>query len=240
MNDSTTRIADLPENITMQIPPYGVSTNPASGSGSGPGSVPSIGAGGSTTFDPTGLQNTYMPMNIHPNPYGNAQQPQTMPLPQQGPTASFPNNLSPEQHMMLQNMPQQRLPSRDIQIDSGLYTQDEQIQANYIPKSSMSTDYVRDYENLTESKLEKHERNNKRVKLLDKIISEIQTPLIVGLLYFIFQMPFLNSILFKRFSFFSLYNSDGNINFNGILLKSILFGSIFYSIIKVVHFISEI
>jgi len=240
MNDSTTRIADLPENITMQIPPYGVSTNPASGSGSGPGSVPSIGAGGSTTFDPTGLQNTYMPMNIHPNPYGNTQQPQAMPLPQQGPSVSFPNNLSQEQLMMLQNMPQQRLPSRDIQIDSGLYTQDEQIQANYIPKSSMSTDYVRDYENLTESKLEKHERNNKRVKLLDKIISEIQTPLIVGLLYFIFQMPFLNSILFKRFSFFSLYNSDGNINFNGILLKSILFGSIFYSIIKVVHFISEI
>jgi hypothetical protein len=104
----------------------------------------------------------------------------------------------------------------------------------------MSMDYVRDYENLTESKLENHERNNKRVKLLDMIISEIQTPLIVGLLYFIFQMPFLNSILFKRFSFFSLYNSDGNINFNGILLKSILFGSIFYSIIKVVHFISEI
>jgi len=237
MNESTTRISDLPENITMQIPPYGVTTNPVSGSGSGAG--PNVG-GGSTTFDPTGLQNTYIPMNIHPNPYGNAQQPQTMPLPQQGPTASFPNNLSPEQHMMLQNMPQQRLPSRDIQIDSGLYTQDEQIQANYIPKSSTSTDYVRDYENLTESKLEKHERNNKRVKLLDTIMNEIQTPLTIGLLYFIFQLPFLNSLLFKRFSFFSLYNSDGNINFNGILLKSVLFGTSFYIIMKVIQFISEI
>ena len=142
--------------------------------------------------------------------------------------------------MMLQNMPQQRLPSRDIQIDSGLYTQDEQIQANYIPKSSTPIDYVRDYENLTESKLEKHERNNKRVKLLDAIINEIQTPLTIGLLYFIFQLPFLNSLLFKRFSFFSLYNSDGNINFNGILLKSVLFGTSFYIIMKVIQFISEI
>jgi hypothetical protein len=36
-----------------------------------------------------------------------------------------------------------------------------------------------------------------------------------------------------------MYNADGNINFYGILLKSILFGSIFYSLQKTVNFLTD-
>jgi hypothetical protein len=75
---------------------------------------------------------------------------------------------------------------------------------------------------------------------LNDVYNEIQTPILIALLYFIFQMPYLNTILFSRFSFLNLYHPDGNINFNGILIKSVLFGISFYSLMKAVDFISEI
>ena len=229
MNESTTRIADLPENIKLQSANYGVNSLPPSGDND------------VTMFDPTGLQNTYLPINIHRNPYlggGNSQN--EMNPSSQPPSVSFPNNLSPEQKMMLENMPSQRVPSRDINMNTDLYTQDEQIQPNYIPKPSFTTDFVNDSEKLTESKMEKHQSSGYRAKMIDTIIHEFQTPILIALLYFIFQMPYLNTILFSKFSFLSLYQSDGNINFNGLFLKSVLFGISFYSLMKSVDFISDI
>lgn len=228
MNESTTRIADLPENIKLQSANYGVSSLPRSGENE------------ATMFDPTGLQNTYLPINIHRNPYlgGNSQN-EMNPSPK-GHTVSLPNNLSPEQKMMLENMPSQRLPSRDINMNTDLYTQDEQIQPNYIPQSSFTTDFVRESENLTESKMEKHKSSGYRAKMIDTIIHEFQTSILIALLYFIFQMPYLNTIVFSKFSFLNLYHSDGNINFYGLFLKSVLFGIFFYSLMKSVDFISDI
>jgi len=225
MNESTTRIADLPENINVQSSNYGMQ------------SIPQSGDNGPTMFDPTGLQNTYLPINIHRNPYLGGNVPN-----EKNPshTVSMPNNLSPEQKMMLENMPSQRLPSRDINMNTDLYTQDEQIQPNYIPKPSFTTDFVKESENITESKIEKHESIGYRAKMIDTILHEIQTPILIALLYFIFQMPYLNTILFSRFSFLNLYHPDGNINFNGLLIKSVLFGISFYSLMKGVDFISGI
>ena len=54
MAEMTTRIADLPqENITMQMPVQNQSSMPGFVSGA--------------------AQNTYIPMNIHQNPYGQGQ-----------------------------------------------------------------------------------------------------------------------------------------------------------------------
>jgi hypothetical protein len=230
MSENITRISDLPENITMQLPPYGVSTAP-------------ISTGNNHGMEPGG-QNTYIPMNVHPNPYGNGQ-PSVMPPPITQPPRNemYMGGGSPphmDSQAMFQNIPQQRLPSRDIPIDTTDYLQDEQVQANYISKAKLSSDFVREYEDLTDKKLEKHEQKKYREKMIDKIIVEIQTPVIIALLFFVFQSPFVNSFLFKRFSVFSLYNSDGNINFYGLILKSILFGMLFYSITKFTQLLSEI
>jgi hypothetical protein len=32
----------------------------------------------------------------------------------------------------------------------------------------------------------------------------------------------------------SIYNTDGNFNFNGLLLKSIMFGSLYYAVMKII------
>ena len=61
------------------------------------------------------VQNTsYSPMNMHPNPYGNSNNPNVMPLPQDKTIVIPPN----ETHV---------LPS-EYSIDTKVYQQDEQIQ----------------------------------------------------------------------------------------------------------------
>jgi hypothetical protein len=242
MENTTTRIADLPENITMQP------------GGGAPGDM------GSTQ---------YTPINVHPNPYGHSQQkPPFMPNPQQtsaprnippmyssgGEAASGPPHIMPqipgpqsqfmseEQQMYIKQMQNQRLPSRDIPRDTTGYTHDEEIQQNYIPKPTSSAavlDYVREQEKTTEKNMREYEDKKKRESKLDAIISEFQTPIFITLLFFIFQMPIMNTMLFKRFPLFALYNDDGNFNFVGLLFKSILFGFAFYSVMKGAVFVSE-
>lgn len=245
MNEHTTRISDLPDSMNMsnsyQSQQFTQQSNhQGSSQFSNSGPIQFDSAGGNT-------QNTYMAMNIHPNPYGNAQQPTQNPPPayqvsqkNEQHSVSMPNNLTAEQYMMLQNMPQQRLPSRDIPIDTAGYSHDEQVHPNYIPSAKLGPDFVKDYEDISDKKTERKEKEKYQTRLLDTIIAELQTPVIVGLLYFIFQMPFMNNLIFKKFTFFAMYNEDGNINFNGIILKSILFGILFYGLTKLTSYIIEI
>ena len=235
--EKTTRISDLPENITVQMPTYN----------------PNINQSNNMNMDSA---TNYMPINVHPNPYGISAQNPIMPIPQQ-PNVQQMNQMNhmtqmeqitvkrpkqqfiDQQQMDLQNMQQIRLPSRDIPIDTTNYLQDEQIQPNYIPKSNVSSDYIRDYEETTEKNIREHEKKKYRESRIDEILSELQTPILICILFFIFQLPIINTIIFKKFSFLSLHNDDGNFNFYGLLFKSMMFGSLFYSVQKVTTFISE-
>jgi hypothetical protein len=197
----TTRLADLPENITIQ---------PQQRSG---------------PQDEMG--NTYVPINVHPNPYGIPQQDSTMPLPQQ----TSQNRGSMQQYdpmAELQNLPQQRLPSRDIPMNQLQFQHDEEIQPNYVPRAKLTSDYIREYEAASEEALRTHEREVRREKTAGNLFSDLQVPILIAVLYFIFQMPVVTTLLYKYFSFLTIHNADGNMNFTGLLLKSALFGSLFY------------
>ena len=198
MSEHTTRIADLPENITVQQEgrQYGnhLQAQPP----------------------------TYAPMNIHPNPYGNTVQPTVMPPPEQSDIGK-----------------QHRLPSRDIPIDQSAYQNDEEVQANYIPKVKMTTDFVKDYENLTEYNIRRHESDKRHQSKVDRLITTLQVPMTIALLFFIFQMPMVNTVFFKNFSFLSIYNSDGNINYYGIAMKSVLFGALFYAVQNTIDYLGD-
>jgi len=196
--ESTTRIDDLPENITMRIP------------NEQQGQVP-----------------TYAPMNIHPNPYGNSIQPNVMPPPQ-------------AKVRFQEETPQMRLPSRDIPMDQTRYQQDEEVQPNYIPRAKLTSDYVKDYEDVTLDNIRRHENRKEKTSAVDRILSDLQIPILVALMFFIFQMPMMNTMFYRNFSFLSVYNTDGNINFYGIALKSVLFGGIFYSLQNTVNYLTDI
>jgi hypothetical protein len=136
--------------------------------------------------------------------------------------------------------PQMRLPSRDIPMDQGKYQQDEEIQPNYIPRPKLTSDYVKDYEDVTHENIRRHENRKEKTSMVDRILSDLQTPIMVALMFFIFQMPMMNTMFYRNFSFLSVYNTDGNINFYGIALKSVLFGGIFYSLQNTVNYLTDI
>jgi hypothetical protein len=136
-------------------------------------------------------------------------------------------------------MQHQRLPSRDIQQDTTVYSQDERVQPNYIPKHKDLDDYVREHEKSTEKNIREYEEKKRKRSVIDGFITDFQTPIFIAIIYFIFQMPIINTFIFKRFSFLSIYNDDGNFNFYGLLLKSVMFGTIYYIALQFTTYISE-
>lgn len=124
------------------------------------------------------------------------------------------------------------LPSRDIPRDTTNLTQDPHTQPNFIPQPTVSnTDYIDEYET-NEDIMRQYNRNERREDIMDSLYSEIQIPLLLVMLYFIFQLPIFKNTLFKYIP--SLFNGDGNINIYGIFFTSGIFGASYYSLSKVI------
>jgi Fe2+ transport system protein B len=177
------------------------------------------------------LSNSYVPINVHPNPYG---------VSAQNPILPSPSQITDEQKSQIESLQKQRLPSRDIPQDQSNYTNDEEITPNYIPRKAQKNDYVRDYEDMTEKNLKEYEEKNRKEKMIDRILTEFQTPVFIIILFFLFQLPIINTMIFKRFSFLSIYNTDGNFNMIGLVLKSIIFGGLYYFTMKFTTFLSDL
>jgi hypothetical protein len=126
------------------------------------------------------------------------------------------------------------LPSRDIPMTTTGHSNDAQVQPNYVPSPQQNSDYIKDYEE-TNDIINNYNRNADRMNSLDETYNEIQTPLLLAVLYFLFQLPFFKNFLFSYFPV--LFSNDGNLNLNGFLFTSILFGLIFYVFNKInLHF----
>ena len=64
----------------------------------------------------------------------------------------------------------------------------------------------------------------------DKLYDDLQTPLMLAILFFIFQLPFLKKQLFLFVP--ALFMNDGNYNLYGFLVVSILFAVSYQTITK--------
>ena len=73
---------------------------------------------------------------------------------------------------------------------------------------------------------------------LDVLYDELQTPVIVMILFFFFQLPIFQKTLAKNIP--SLFSRDGNPSFSGYLFKTSAFGLVFYGLTKLTKQISEI
>ena len=73
--------------------------------------------------------------------------------------------------------------------------------------------------------------NNKNSRdSLEILYDEFQIPIIIGLLYFIFQLPIVKTKLLILLP--SLFSKDGNPNLTGYIFNSIFFGVLYYVISK--------
>ena len=119
------------------------------------------------------------------------------------------------------------LPSRDIPIKNDHIIQDETVKPNFVPENN---DKYIDEQHSFQALLEKTKNKAKEQNTLNIIYRELQTPLLVMILYFMFQLPYLKKLMAKNASF--LFKKDGNENLYGYIIKTLLFGLSFFSISK--------
>jgi hypothetical protein len=123
------------------------------------------------------------------------------------------------------------LPSRDIPINPTAVNNDTQIKPNFIPEPQ-NTDYITN----SQTPEDLVTQNNKKLNSLDSLdvfYNEFQLPLLVSILYFLFQLPIFRKTLKKTLP--SLFGNDANPNFYGYLFNSVLFASIFYVLVKFIN-----
>ena len=126
------------------------------------------------------------------------------------------------------------LPSRDIPTTTTQITNDPYIQPNYVPQDAK---YIEETETPEET-IQTYNKNVHREESLDTLYNQIQIPLLLSILYFIFQLPIVKNTLFKYLPV--LFNIDGNINLSGLITMSALFGASYYIISNTMTTISSI
>jgi hypothetical protein len=123
------------------------------------------------------------------------------------------------------------LPSRDIPSNTNEIHADVQIKPNFIPEAD-NTDYIRNYQS-QQDLVNQCAATQQNVDSLDSFYNEFQLPLLIGVLYFLFQLPIFRKTVKNILP--SLYGSDANPNLQGYTFNSFLFATIFYILIKIVN-----
>jgi len=220
MAHSSTDIMDLPENITMP-------------------------AFSDTLKQPTqqytrqdrGVDmesSTYRQLNPHQNPYMQGQpRLDTMPLPERGGSSGMMPAAPPSYNFdqgPLGKSPSFSLPPKDIPIDMASF-RDESAKPNYVPYSKQKEDYVSNQE----ERIRDNKSSEQTIKSMNEkmdIIAEFQIPIVVALLFMIFQVNTINTLMARHLKFAGFFGEDGNLNSSGVLFKSALFGAIYYALMN--------
>lgn len=128
-----------------------------------------------------------------------------------------------------------QLASRDIPRNIENISQDPQIQPNYIPPQSNKDYITEDEEN--DDIIQNYNKRAEKGDSLDQLYEEIQIPLLMSVLYFLFQLPIFKRYLYKFFP--ALFSKDVNLNLYGFLFTSSLFGMLYYLLSKIMLHISR-
>ena len=127
------------------------------------------------------------------------------------------------------------LPSRDIPTNT-VHFSDEQVKPNYVPQQEQQ-DYIETTDTEHEILARRMKNQNSRDSL-EILYDEFQIPIIIALLYFIFQLPVVRSKILSLLP--SLFNNDGNPNLTSYIVNSMFFGISYYIISRVLNSLQQI
>jgi hypothetical protein len=127
------------------------------------------------------------------------------------------------------------LPSRDIPQTQSHLTQDQHMQPNYVPQEQYNTDYITEHQT-NEDIIRKYNNKEQQATNLDDFYSTIQTPVLIAILYFLFQLPVVRKNVFKFLP--SLFSKDGNPNLSGYVVNSAIFAALYFSLTKGIRYFS--
>jgi hypothetical protein len=138
------------------------------------------------------------------------------------------------------------LPSRDIPMNTSSMMNDAQVKPNFIPtpqtqqmnqnqfgpRPMPSNNYIEEHEQDVTNE-ERYKKSQIANSTSENIYKLIQIPVIVGILYFAFQLPVTRKYVLKFIP--SVFNSDGNYNISGLVFMSALFSLSFFGLSKVLE-----
>ena len=127
------------------------------------------------------------------------------------------------------------LPIRDVQQTTDHLMTDQQQQVNYVGDTNQQK-YIQGDIGI-ENAIQQANKDDKKTNLENKIIDELQTPIIIMFLFFVFQMPFVENKLLHYLPF--LFTKEKNLSIKGLIFKVLLFGGSYYVLNKVVQKVIE-
>lgn len=128
------------------------------------------------------------------------------------------------------------LPSRDIPQNQQHLSQDVRIQPNFIPPAETELDYIR-REQTNEEIIRAQAQKQIKKDSFDLWYDELQTPVLIGILFFLFQLPVIQKQLCRILP--SLYSKDGNPNLSGYVFTSASFAAVYYFLVKSMRFLER-
>lgn len=128
-----------------------------------------------------------------------------------------------------------QLSSRDIPMTPAGLSADPQVMPNYIPPSPplKHNDYINTFNENTSDIIHAYNAKQKLNTTVDDMYNEIQMPLLISVIYFLFQLPFFRKIMQSYFGF--CFSNEGTYNVNGFMFTSVLFGLLFHVLMKAIN-----
>lgn len=146
-----------------------------------------------------------------------------------------------------------QLQSRDIPMSQQMLIQDEQSYPNYVPgdvtltpeeegskatKRKKSVSFVEDANDKMRVKEENSKATRRQVIAFDEIMDAIHIPIILALLFVVFQMPSVNTKLYAFMP--SLFLKEGKVGIGGMAVKGALFAGLYVVLNQVILFLSSL
>jgi hypothetical protein len=127
------------------------------------------------------------------------------------------------------------LPSRDIPQQTLSMQQDYQTKPDYVPASE-TNDYIGNILNKEKIILEQKQKQN-QADNLEYIYQSLQLPVLIGIMYFLFQLPFIRKNLLTFLP--NLFNKDGSPKLSGYIFNSVVFASLYTLLVKGLHYLQN-
>ena len=132
------------------------------------------------------------------------------------------------------------LPSRDIPMNTMNMMSDQQVQPNFVPRqppNQPNVNYIEEHDEDVMNEVKNANTINTSDNM-ENIYRLIQVPLLVGILYFAFQLPITRKYILKYLP--SVFNADGNFNISGLIFMSSLFALGYFGLTKMIEKIEYI
>ena len=121
-----------------------------------------------------------------------------------------------------------KLPSRDIPQLTNM--NDPNAKPDYIPPPPPPSQQIQHEEEMERNErdemIRRYEASKRHSEDVEKIYNDLQMPLLIGVLYFVFQLPVYRK--YQRILFPVMFFADGNVNAYGHFFSSLLFSIIYF------------